>query len=87
MTRFQIAGVVSTLLIAGCGETAKTPPAIVAKVSQAVDEVLRRPDVRAHFSALNLDPMGGTPAAAAAFIRHETLVWGDVIKRAGIKPN
>jgi hypothetical protein len=43
--------------------------------------------VRAHFSALNLPPVGGTPAAAGTFIKHETQVWSDVIKRAGIKSN
>jgi tripartite-type tricarboxylate transporter receptor subunit TctC len=63
----------------------KTPPAIIAKLNRAIDEVLRSPEVSRHFATLNLQPVGGTPAEAAAFIRKETQVWGDVIRQAGIK--
>lgn len=62
----------------------KTPAAIVAKLNKAVNEVLNSPEGKAHFAKLNLYAAGGTPADAAAFIKSETKVWGDVIKEAQV---
>jgi tripartite-type tricarboxylate transporter receptor subunit TctC len=62
----------------------KTPKAIVAKLNKAVDEVLHEPNVQARFAKVNLHAAGGTPAQAAAFIKSETKVWGDVIKEAHV---
>ena len=62
----------------------KTPPEIVAKLNAALNEVLAGPELRAHFATLSLSPAGGTPQQAAAFIKSETKVWGDVIKAAGV---
>ena len=62
----------------------KTPAAIVAKLNKAVNEVLNSPEGKAHFAKLNLAAAGGTPADAAAFIKSETKVWGDVIKEAQV---
>jgi tripartite-type tricarboxylate transporter receptor subunit TctC len=63
----------------------KTPPAIVAKLNKAVNEVLSSPEAQAHFSKINLHAAGGSPADAKAFIRKETEVWGGVIKDAGVE--
>src|SRR5450830_1591594 len=60
----------------------KTPPAIVAKLNKAINDVLKSPEVQAHFTKINLHAAGGTPTEAAAFIEKETEVWGDVIKEA-----
>jgi tripartite-type tricarboxylate transporter receptor subunit TctC len=65
----------------------KTPPAIVAKLNKAINEVLKSPEAQAHFAAINLHAAGGPPAEATAFIRKETKVWGDVIKAAGVAAN
>jgi tripartite-type tricarboxylate transporter receptor subunit TctC len=65
----------------------KTPPAIVAKLNAAVNEALRSPEAQAHFAALDLRAVGGTPDEAATFIRNETKVWSGVIEQAGIQPN
>jgi tripartite-type tricarboxylate transporter receptor subunit TctC len=62
----------------------KTPAAIVVKLNKAINEVLQAPEVQAHFAKLNLHAAGGTPAEAAAFIKKETKVWGDVIKEAHV---
>jgi tripartite-type tricarboxylate transporter receptor subunit TctC len=62
----------------------KTPPAIVAKLSQAINEVLKSPEAQDHFSKINLHAAGGTPAEAKAFITKETQVWGKVIKEAHV---
>ena len=65
----------------------KTPAAIVAKLNKAINEVLKSPEVQAHFAAINLQAVGGTPAEAAAFIKKETKVWGGVIKEANVPAN
>ncbi|HEX3438969.1 MAG TPA: tripartite tricarboxylate transporter substrate binding protein [Pseudolabrys sp.] len=65
----------------------KTPPAIVAKLNAAINEALKSPEAQAHFAALNLRAVGGTPDDAAAYIRSETKVWSAVIAQAGIQPN
>jgi tripartite-type tricarboxylate transporter receptor subunit TctC len=63
----------------------KTPPAIVAKLNKAVNEVLRSPQVLDHFSKINLQAAGGSPAEAKVFIRKETEVWGGIIKDAQVE--
>ena len=40
--------------------------------------------MQAHFAKLNMHAAGGSPAEAAAFIKKETTVWGNVIKEARI---
>jgi tripartite-type tricarboxylate transporter receptor subunit TctC len=65
----------------------KTPPAIVAKLSKAINEVLDSPDVQEHFKKIALHAAGGTPAEAKAFITKETQVWGAVIKEAHVEPH
>jgi len=65
----------------------KTPPAIVAKLNKAVNEVLQSPQAQDHFEKINLRAAGGSPAEAAAFIKKETEVWGAVIKDAGVESN
>jgi len=62
----------------------KTPPAIVAKLNTAINDVLKSPDVQAKFANINLHAAGGTPAEAKAFIVKETQVWGEVIKEAHV---
>jgi tripartite-type tricarboxylate transporter receptor subunit TctC len=63
----------------------KTPPAIVAKLSKAINAVLASPEAQDHFNKINLHATGGTPAQAKAFIAKETQVWGAVIKAAHVE--
>src|SRR5471030_580389 len=65
----------------------KTPPAIIAKLNKAINEVLNSPEAQAHFAKINLHAAGGTPAEAKTFLKKETQVWGDVIKQARVQPN
>ena len=62
----------------------QTPHAIVAKLNKAMNDVLQDSELKAHFANINLVPVGGTPAEAAAFIKKETAVWGNVIKEAHV---
>jgi tripartite-type tricarboxylate transporter receptor subunit TctC len=63
----------------------KTPAAIVARLNGAINAVLRDPDVQAHFAAVSLQPVGGSPQEMGAFVKAETERWGEVIRAANIK--
>jgi tripartite-type tricarboxylate transporter receptor subunit TctC len=65
----------------------KTPAAIVAKLNTAINEVLKLPDVQAHFAGISMQPIGGTPADLAERIKAETRRWGEVIRAANITAN
>ncbi|WP_029048278.1 tripartite tricarboxylate transporter substrate binding protein [Cupriavidus sp. amp6] len=64
---------------------AKTPPALLAKLSAEMDAVLQQPDVRARLIDYGIDPVGGKPEQFQAFIRTEAVRWGEVVKRSGVK--
>jgi tripartite-type tricarboxylate transporter receptor subunit TctC len=65
---------------------ARTPPAIVAKVSADVRRALESPDVRERLANLGSDPMLMSQADFAAYVREEYRVYGKVIAAAGITP-
>jgi tripartite-type tricarboxylate transporter receptor subunit TctC len=64
----------------------KTPPAIVAKLNRAMNDVLEEPETKARFRELNLLPGGGSPEDLAKLKRAETERWSKVIREAGIEP-
>ncbi|MDX6385328.1 MAG: hypothetical protein QOK48_2901 [Blastocatellia bacterium] len=64
---------------------AKTPPEIAAKLSQAMAEILKLPDIAKRMSDLNVTPVGSSPAEAAALIKQESDHWQHVIAAAGLK--
>ena len=63
----------------------ETPPAIAAKLSQAMGEALRMPDVVKRLHGLGAAPVGSTPEETSVFLRQETGRWHKVIRDAGIK--
>lgn len=63
----------------------KAPAAIVAKVNADIAEAVRDPEVRKRLADLSADPVGGTPAETAAFMRAEVERWNNVIKAANVK--
>lgn len=66
---------------------ARTPPAIVNLLNAEVNRMIAKPAIVAKFQELGAEPMGGSPEAAAAFIKSEEDKWGKVIREAGIKAN
>ena len=64
----------------------KTPASIAAKLSEAIAEILRQPDVIERFRALSSTPVGTSPVETAAFLRKESERWRQVIVAASIKP-
>jgi tripartite-type tricarboxylate transporter receptor subunit TctC len=62
----------------------KMSPALQKQIADATIEVLKMPDVQQKFRNVGVEPVGGTPAETAAFIKEETARWGDVIKKNNI---
>jgi tripartite-type tricarboxylate transporter receptor subunit TctC len=63
----------------------KTPAPIAEKVSAAVAEAIRHPDVAKRLAALSAEPIGNTPAEMAAFMRRDGERWKSVIESAQVK--
>jgi tripartite-type tricarboxylate transporter receptor subunit TctC len=64
-----------------------TPKAIVGKINAAINEVLHASDIGRQLAGLGMQPVGGSPADMAAFVREETSRWGEVIRAANISAN
>jgi tripartite-type tricarboxylate transporter receptor subunit TctC len=62
----------------------KTPAAIAEKLSAAVVEAIRQPDVVKRLAALSAEPMGDTPAEMAAFMKRGDALEG-VIEAARVQ--
>jgi tripartite-type tricarboxylate transporter receptor subunit TctC len=61
-----------------------TPKDIVNKVSDAIGQAFRMPDVRARIAALEVEPFGSTPEQMREVIRQSAERWTPVIKAAKI---
>ena len=64
---------------------AGTPVAIVNKLHQQTVKALAEADLRAKFSDLGMEPVGGTPAQLMAIIKADLPKWAKVIKDSGAK--
>src|SRR5437588_4472692 len=64
---------------------AKTPPALIKKLNDAVNAALADPDVRGKIVKSGAVPVGGTPDALGKFLRAEYDKWGRVVRDHGIK--
>ena len=62
----------------------KTPPAIANKLSAAIAESLKQPDVAKLLVDLGLDPVGDTPAEMSVFLKQESERWGGLIRTLGV---
>jgi tripartite-type tricarboxylate transporter receptor subunit TctC len=65
----------------------KTSPEIAAKLSAAIAEALKQPEVQKRLVDLSAEAVGNTPAAMAAFMKEEVERWRQVIKNANVKPD
>lgn len=70
---------------AGLLAPAKTPPAIVAKLSASVQRAIKMPDVIEKFKAQGATPVGDSPEQFAKFLKNDIAKWRGVVEKAGIK--
>ncbi len=62
-----------------------TPPAIVDRLAETTDLILRRPEVRDSFSNQGADPVGGGPGEFDRLLKAEFARWPMALHNAGIK--
>ena len=63
----------------------KTPATIVDKINADVNEALRSPEIAKRLPDFSAEPVGGSPADTAAYMRQEIERWHKVIKAANVK--
>jgi tripartite-type tricarboxylate transporter receptor subunit TctC len=64
---------------------AKTPKAIVTRLNEDLNKILKTPAVQQNFVRYSAESIGTTPAASQAFIRDEIEKWRKVVKAANIR--
>ena len=64
---------------------AKTPPAVVARLNQAMVDALAKPSVRTRLAGIGAEPIGSTPAQLGKHLAAETDKWGKLIRERGIR--
>lgn len=64
---------------------AKTPKAIINRLNEVLNKILKTPPVQQNFTRYSAEAIGTTPAASAAFIKAEIEKWRKVVKAANIK--
>ena len=65
---------------------AKTPSAIISRLSETIAAGMRLPEVQSRMIALGAAAIGSTPQEFASFRKDEFARIGKVMKDAGIKP-
>ncbi len=63
---------------------ARTPDAVVTRLSDALRKALASAEVKARIDALGGEIVGGTPEAARQFVREQNAVWSKVVRERGI---
>jgi tripartite-type tricarboxylate transporter receptor subunit TctC len=57
-----------------------TPPDIVSKLSTAVQEIYKKPQIQKEFADRGVEAVASTPEELAALIKRDTELWGQVVK-------
>ncbi len=61
------------------------PAGIVGKLNEQVNKILGNADIRQRLAADATEPLGGTPADLAAYLKADYERWGKVVRDAGIR--
>ena len=64
---------------------AKTPPAIINKLSKEISRLLHLPDVKDKLAADGADAVGSAPAEFGAHIKAEVVKYAKLVKQVGLK--
>ena len=64
---------------------AKTPPDILKRMNDALNKVLKNPEIAKKLDAQGIDVVGGTPETARIFIEKQMDIWARVVKDNNIK--
>jgi len=65
---------------------AKTPRAIVEKLSAEIARIAKQPDLVEQYARFGMEPVGSTPAEMDRFTRDQIAKWSAVLRKAGYTP-
>jgi tripartite-type tricarboxylate transporter receptor subunit TctC len=71
----------------GFSAPAGTPRAVVDRLNVSAREALQAPEVVKRFQELGAERVGSTPDELSRLVAREIAVWGDVVRRSGVKAN
>ena len=64
---------------------AKTPPDVLKRMNEALNTILKSPDIAKKLDAQGIDVVGGSADVARLFIEKQMEIWAKVVKDNGIK--
>ena len=64
---------------------AKTPADILKRMNDALNAILKSPDIAKKLDAQGIDVVGGTPDTARLFMEKQMDIWAKVVKDNNIK--
>jgi tripartite-type tricarboxylate transporter receptor subunit TctC len=62
-----------------------TPKAVIVKLNESINVVLKMPDIRERLARQGLIPGGGSPEGLRDLLSEDLSKWGKLIKEIGIK--
>lgn len=65
---------------------AKTPPAVLQKLTAEIQAAVGSPAYRSRLQALEIQPVTSTPEQLTGYLKTELAKWNKVVRDAGIKP-
>ncbi len=69
----------------GVQAPARTPPAVVARLNAAINQVVAEPDIRSRLMEMGLQPSPGTPDALQKRLVDDIALWTRVVNEAQIE--
>lgn len=66
---------------------AGTSPEVIQRLNKAIGEILETPEVKQKLLLAGAEVAGGSSEQFASLLRNETVAWGAVVERSGIKPD
>lgn len=63
----------------------RTPPEVIQRINTEVNAILKNPDFQTRLAGVGFEPMGGSSAEAAEFLKAELAKWARVVRATGAK--
>lgn len=64
---------------------ANLPKEIVTRLNTEIRKIVEKPEIKAQLATLGMDAFSGTPEELRAFVGDQLVLWGKLIKNAGIE--
>ncbi len=62
-----------------------TPAAVASRISGAVADIVRQPDVARRLADVGLEAVGSSPSEMGAVMRQDRERWGKVVRETGAR--